>query len=242
MISEASLSLTGEPRAPLGDESGEQDLELRALFSATSDVIFVLDRAGRYLKVTAQNPDLLYKPLTELIGKTMHEVLPAADADVFLEYIHRALATHRAVSLEYHSPIGEKEMWSAATVSPLNEDTVLWVARDITERKRAEQALRDSERKLAIMYDKAPFAGVLSRLPDGVIVTVNEAFERVFGFTKQEVEGKTSLELGINPDWERRSRIVVELQARGSVRDLELNLLTKSSEARVFLVNLNRTA
>ena len=109
----------------------------------------------------------------------------------------------------------------------------------MTDEKLTEQELCESEQKFSIMFEKAPFAAALSALPDGVIVNVNEAFERVFGFTKQEAVGKTSLELGINPSAQDRTRIAGELHAHGSIHDLELKLITKSGAERVFLLNLD---
>ena len=125
------------------------------------------------------------------------------------------------------------------TVEIDGHELVLVIAQDITERKLAEEALQESEQKFSIIYYKAPFAAALSRPPDGVIIDVNEAFERAFGYTKREVTGKTSLELGINPDSEGRARLAAELQEQGSVRDMELILLTKSGVARVFLMNID---
>jgi len=110
---------------------------------------------------------------------------------------------------------------------------------DITEPKQAEQALRESEQKFSILFEKAAFAIALSRLSDGVLVNVNEAFERVFGYTKQEALGKTSLELGINPDSESRARILAALKEHGSMSNLELTLRLKSGELRILSVNVD---
>ena len=111
--------------------------------------------------------------------------------------------------------------------------------REIAERKRAQDALRKSEQKFYVIFEKSPFAGTLSRLPNGVIVNINEEFERVFGYTKEEVIGRTSLELGINPDSDGRARLTAELQARGSVRNQELTLVTRSGVPRLFLLNID---
>lgn len=111
--------------------------------------------------------------------------------------------------------------------------------RDITEEKKVEAALRESESKFSLMFDKAPFAATLSALPDGIIVDVNEAFERTFGYSRAEAVGKTTAELGINPDGESRSRIVADLQRLGSVRDLEMTLQTRSGDRRVFSVSID---
>ena len=117
--------------------------------------------------------------------------------------------------------------------------TALILAAVVSEQQETENALRQSEQKFSTIFEKSAFAASLSRLPDGVLVNVNEAFERAFGYTKQDAVGKTTLELGINPDVDGRARILAALQAQGSARDQEMVLHTKSGEARVFSVNVD---
>jgi PAS domain S-box-containing protein len=120
------------------------EAELRALFEAMSDVILVFDSEGRHLEIAPTNPSLLYRPSDDLIGKTLHEVFPQEQADEFLSCIQRALESRRAVNIEYSLRIGEREVWFAGSVSPMLEDRVIFVARDITEQQRAEKALREA--------------------------------------------------------------------------------------------------
>jgi PAS domain S-box-containing protein len=89
-----------------------------------------------------------------------------------------------------------------------------------------------------IVFRKAPFATILSELPDGVIVEVNEAFESVFGYSQQEVTGKTSLELGLyGPDL--RVELINEFRASGGFRNKEVILNTKSGDRRTMLASSN---
>jgi PAS domain S-box-containing protein len=127
------------------------EAELRALFAAMPDVIMVLDAHGRYLKVAPTNPKLLLKPPAKLVNKTLHEVLPEAQADTFLAKIRQALETKQPVSIEYSLQIEESEIWFEGTVSPMLEDSVVWVARDITERKRAAGALAEQVEREALI-------------------------------------------------------------------------------------------
>ncbi|MGH7231968.1 MAG: sensor histidine kinase [Nitrospiraceae bacterium] len=115
--------------------------ELRAIFRSMSDVVLVLDARGRYVKIAPTNPSFLYLPAEELLGKTVHDVLPPTEADLVLAHIREALRAGEMVRAEYRLMIGGAEVWFDGTVSPLFEDTVLWVARDITARKRAEAQL-----------------------------------------------------------------------------------------------------
>jgi PAS domain S-box-containing protein len=55
--------------------------ELRALFAAMTDVVIVLDGAGRYLSIAPTNPANLYRPAEDMLGKRLHEVLPKEQAD-----------------------------------------------------------------------------------------------------------------------------------------------------------------
>lgn len=116
--------------------------ELLALFNAMQDVIIVLDREGRYIKIAPSGAPLLYKPPTEMCGKTMHEVLPTEAADIFLSYIQQALSTQKPARLEYNLPVGDRSIWFDTTLAPMQEDKVVCVARDITDRKRQVEALR----------------------------------------------------------------------------------------------------
>ena len=113
------------------------EIELRALFAAITDVILVLDSAGRYLKVAPTDPSFMYMPPADLIGKTLHEVFPKTDADFFLTHIRRSLDEARTHRVEYRLCIDGAEVWFDGSVSPLSSDSVIWVARDITEHKRA---------------------------------------------------------------------------------------------------------
>lgn len=128
----------------------ESEAETRALFAAMSDVILVLDRQGRYLKIAPTNPNLLYQPPSELIGKTIDQVFVPELANLFKDYITKALNLKLPVNIEYSLLIEDKIIWFAACISPMTDDTVIWVARDITENKQAEAALIQAKNQLEI--------------------------------------------------------------------------------------------
>ena len=128
-------------RKQVEEKLGASENELRALFAAMTDVVIVLDGEGRYLKIAPTNPAYLYRKPQEMLGKTIHEVLPKEQADFMIAKIGEAIRTNQTVSSEYALPIDDREIWFAGRTTRLTENSVVWVANDISERKRAEAQL-----------------------------------------------------------------------------------------------------
>lgn len=141
------------------------EAEMRALIAAMPDTIIIYDREGRCLEIAPTSPiDQLIKPAKDQINRTVYESLPTEQAAVHHQYIIESLTTQRTLTLEYSLAIAEQERWFSASVSPLSTNTVLWVARDITQRKKTEKALQASETTKRALIDAIP--DLLLRLQD----------------------------------------------------------------------------
>jgi len=123
---------------------------LRTLFSAMEDVVLVINKEGRYEQIAPTNPSLLVRAPEDLLGKTFHEFLPTETADIFLSKVHEALSSESKVQFEYELEISGHQLWFLASLSRLDENRVFWVARDITERKIAEENIRRRNEYLAV--------------------------------------------------------------------------------------------
>ena len=159
--------------------------ELRALFLAMTDVIIVYDREGRYVRIAPTNPSRLFQPPQDMLGKTITEVLPEPMHRPFLETIHHALESGKLERTEYSLTIEDDLYWFEANVSKLTEDQVFWVARDITERKKAEEDIL----RFKLGIDQSSDAVFITDT-NGTIQYANPGFEKIYGYTSAEAIGK----------------------------------------------------
>jgi PAS domain S-box-containing protein len=103
---------------------------------------------------------------------------------------------------------------------------------DITERKQAEEAIQQSEKRFSQVFHASPIPIVLTTLVDGRYIEVNDACLQLTGHTRAEVIGNTSIGINVWAEPEHRVRLIQHLQASGSVRNQESLIRTKSGELR----------
>ncbi len=125
------------------------EAELHALFASMHDVVMVIDRQGVYQSIAPTDPGLLYKPPDELLGKNLRDVFPPDEAETLLSTVQKVLGAQQTLKVEYKLTIGERLLWFETSISYMTEDSTLWVARDVTDRKSAEAALLEASEILA---------------------------------------------------------------------------------------------
>ena len=118
------------------------EAELRALFKGMTESVIVFDGEGRYLKIAETNTQFFFPYDGEIIGKKIHDILPIETADILFSGIQKVLETKQTVEIEYHLITEGEKTDLCANISRLSSNSVLCVMRDISERKRREEALQ----------------------------------------------------------------------------------------------------
>ena len=108
---------------------------------------------------------------------------------------------------------------------------------DITERKRAEEALQVANEKYSKAFLSAPDAITISELDSGRFIEVNDAATRIFGYSRDELIGKSAHELGIIINKEDREHLIDQVRKNGKVSQFEILERRKSGELYYALVN-----
>ena len=102
---------------------------------------------------------------------------------------------------------------------------------DITKRKEAESLARQSEERFSKAFRVSPIAISITRISDGMFADVNDSFLQLLGYNREEVLGRTALDLNIYANADERSRFIQKLLEQGGLRDYEMSAWTKSGEA-----------
>ena len=169
-------------------ELKESENSLRALFNSMKDIVFEIDRDGTYINIAPTSPELLYKIPQEAVGKTLHDIFPKTEADLFLAFIKKTLDCGISNTIEYPLTINKEIKWFEGTANPKTKNTVLYIARDITEKKLAKAELLESESRFRLLATNT--TDVIWTTDHNFNLTyVNDAVLNFLGYTPEEFIG-----------------------------------------------------
>ena len=141
-----------EERQILETHLRTSEKKMRALFEAMTELILVVSVRGNQLgniEIAPMNPNFAAQLGNALISQTVESFFQAPTAKLWLNQVQQALTTKQTLNFDYSLTISEEQLWFSARISPISETSVIWVARDITARQRAEEALRQKNEELA---------------------------------------------------------------------------------------------
>ncbi|HWR65468.1 MAG TPA: response regulator [Bellilinea sp.] len=168
--------------------------EWEATFDAISDLIIVIDSQGKIVRCNQATVDKLETTFDEVIGKSIDKIFPGV-----AEPIQKRVITKTQL-IPMPSQFGWFEVGGFPFLLPGGQQGAIYIFRDIAQRKRDEAEIQRQKQYFEAIFQNSPVAIVTLDLSGG-IVTLNPAFERLFGYSPVEVAGRKLDDLITPPEF-----------------------------------------
>ncbi len=199
---------------------------------------------GRYIYVNNTFLKALGYEASEVIGHTVRELrlydIPEERDQLLQLIMDTGRIRGHEVCLRSKDNVSLTALFSADIIEVAGERLLLCVGKDISDRKRMEEALRLSEERFSKAFNFSPITMSISTLDEGLFLHVNDSFCRVLGFKSEEVLGHTVLDIGFWLDPQQREYVKQSVLKYGSVSDLDVRFRNASGETRIGLYSAER--
>jgi len=214
----------------------------RVLFENAPDPFYITKMDGTLVDGNKAAEKLLGYPKDELIGVDFVGSGILSEQDL-------PRARHLLEENQKGNPTGPEEftlfrkdgslVWAEILTLPVeirNEKLVLGIARDVTDRRQAQEALRISEEKFSKAFQTSPVWVTLTTVNDGRFLEVNDTFTKISGFSRAEAIGRTSSDLGfwLEPEGDRERALQI-FREQGYFRNLEMKMRFKDGKSHTML-------
>jgi PAS domain S-box-containing protein len=166
----------------------------RAILDAFPDLMFLMSESGVYLDYYANDETQLVVPPQMFLNRNVKDILPPKLAQEIISCLRAVAQTDEMKVLEYELMIGGQLRSYEARLVRCGADKILSLIRDITERKKAQEDLRESEERYREVVESQTDL-VLRFLPDGTITFVNRAGCAFYAKKREELIGRKLFEL-----------------------------------------------
>ncbi len=156
----------------------EVSTRLKAIMEVMPDMIFVLSREGIYRDAYAPEPSKLFWPKDQILGKTIHELFPAEEANEHIRLYQKCIRENCTQVINYSLEKAGVKSFFEARIVRLNDDEILAIIRDITDSTYSERALVESVEKYKQLVEDINDV-IFALGEDGVVTYMSPAVTRI---------------------------------------------------------------
>jgi PAS domain S-box-containing protein len=180
----------------------ESEEKYRLLTENSQDITYTLDPQGTITYVS-RNVARYGFPLEYFISRNIAGVIVEEDLGRVQKDIQTTISSGKSTHTAFRfrdsagNPVWVEDNATATKDASGNVTGISGVLRDITERKKTEEALTESERKFRTIFENSPYPIAINSIPDNKFLDVNAAFLKASGYTETEILGKNPVEAGL---------------------------------------------
>jgi len=205
----------------------ESEVKFRSIFDNSVDAIGVSTRGIHVMANMAYLKMFGYDNVDQLMGKPILDLIAPSAQKQIQDLVNRRASNDEVPNIYETRGIRRDgtEFDMEVHVSTYDLGGELYtvpILRDITERKQTQEKLRVSEEKFSKAFHSSPDSVTLSELESGYLIEVNNGFQNIFGYSREEALGHTTLELGLYQKNSDRDTLLQILREQGNVHNLEL--------------------
>ena len=202
----------------------ESEARNRVILSTIPDLMFIYNREGIYLDYHASDKSLLAVPPEQFLGKSVRDIFPVTLAEQFLQCFDRAIETKQTQVMEYALDVPKGPSHFEARITPMDDQRLLVIVRDITERREAELRLKESEERYRSIFENVQ-EGIYRTTPEGKIIMANQAMAKMYGYDSPQgimaAITDVTRQLYVHPEEREKMKGIIE--THGSVRNYEVH-------------------
>jgi PAS domain S-box-containing protein len=226
----------------------ESEQRWATTLASIGDAVIATDTSGKIVFMNGKAEELTGWIMSEASQKSVKTIFNIINEQTRLEVespIDRVLREGMIVGLAYHTVLIRKDASevsiddSGAPIRDKDGKTtgVVLVFRDITERKKTEEKLLESEERFSKAFHNSPVPQIITRVGDFTYVDANDSALRLLEFSREEFIGRTSVELSLFVDSNKRNQGIHVVNEQGELRDFETKVRTKSGKIITVLTS-----
>jgi PAS domain S-box-containing protein len=223
-------------------EIAESKKLVQSLIDNSSSVIYMADIKGKILLANKKTQELFNLPLNKIIGFTRESVMPVETARYHREKDLKIIEQDKLMVFEEANAESDGVHYYLTEKFPLYDSNneifaVGSISTDITQRKNAEKAVIESEEKFRKAFKTSLDSMSITGISDGKFIDVNDGFENITGYSRDEVIGEAAVSMNLFKNKEDSEKLIDRLNKNGFVENFEAEFISKNGKIVVGLLS-----
>ncbi|MCP3872807.1 MAG: PAS domain S-box protein [Desulfobacteraceae bacterium] len=223
-------------RKQILDALEKKEKTLSLITGSTSSIVIIVDSQGAYEFVNPAHKRLGYE-YNDLKNISFFDLIHSQDIEKLMLFLEKGMAGsafHISLVFRIKDKAGIFHRLDGTFDLIRNDDgfmeKIVFIGEDISDKKKAQKALHESEERFSLIFDTSPDSIIITNLELGTVFAANKAFIELSGMKKNDIIGRSAIDIGIWKNNEQRVDFISNLKEKGFYDNLEANLFLNNKK------------